>query len=207
MVRNTDTPPGGLRAHKKRLTRQNIVDTAADLFARRGYDAVTVSEVARAAGVSEQTVYNYFPTKEHLVFDLTDDIETSLLGMITDRPAGTSLLDAVRTGMGELIDRAVRSPSPGGMPRLVAVSPALRRSLLDVADRLTETLADALVAESGSALARPTARILAGSIIAVFTTIIYELGRPDSTEPASVEALRQAVDSALDQLGHGLTRL
>ncbi|SRR5713101_2451881 len=59
----------GLRERKKALTRQLIADTAARLFAERGYENVAVSDVAREADVAEQTVYNYFPTKEQLVTD------------------------------------------------------------------------------------------------------------------------------------------
>ena len=58
----------GLRERKKRETRETIARTAMDLFVERGYDAVTVADVARAADVSEKTVFNYFPAKEDLVF-------------------------------------------------------------------------------------------------------------------------------------------
>jgi AcrR family transcriptional regulator len=59
----------GLRERKTRLTRQRISDTATAMFLERGFDAVTVAEVARACDVSEKTVFNYFPTKESLVLD------------------------------------------------------------------------------------------------------------------------------------------
>src|SRR5262245_1292660 len=56
-------PRTGLRDRKKQQTRQLIFETAARLFAARGFDVVTVAEVARAADVSEMTVFNYFPTR------------------------------------------------------------------------------------------------------------------------------------------------
>src|SRR6202451_3072540 len=62
-------PVEGLRARKKRLMRQQLSDTATRMFVERGFDAVRVAEVAEACGVSEKTVFNYFPTKESLVLD------------------------------------------------------------------------------------------------------------------------------------------
>src|SRR5690242_20400755 len=65
---HVQAPPEGLRERKKRAARQAIATTARRLFADRGFDAVTVAEVAAAADVSEKTVFNHFPTKEHLAF-------------------------------------------------------------------------------------------------------------------------------------------
>ncbi len=59
----------GLRERKKRQTRQHISDVATGLFLERGFDAVTIAEVAEAADVSVNTVYNYFPAKEDLFLD------------------------------------------------------------------------------------------------------------------------------------------
>src|SRR5205814_1146920 len=75
----------GLRERKKRQTRQSIADTARALFAERGFDRVTVAEVARAANVSEATVFNYFPTKEDLVFSGLEAFEAALVGAVRDR--------------------------------------------------------------------------------------------------------------------------
>jgi AcrR family transcriptional regulator len=58
------TNPGGLRERKKRQTKQRIADEAASLFRLRGYETVRISDIAAAAEVSEQTLYNYFPSKE-----------------------------------------------------------------------------------------------------------------------------------------------
>ena len=59
----------GLRERKKRLMRKQLSDTATAMFLERGFDAVRVAEVAAACGVSEKTVFNYFPVKEALVMD------------------------------------------------------------------------------------------------------------------------------------------
>src|SRR2546421_9384380 len=84
----------GLRERKKQQTRQLIADTARRLFAERSFDAVTVAEVARAADVSEATVFNYFPTKEDLFYSGLESFEEELLAAIRERKTGESVLGA-----------------------------------------------------------------------------------------------------------------
>src|SRR4029078_353465 len=78
----------GLRESKKLRTRQEIADGAMQLFAKRGFDRVTVAEVAAAAEVSEKTVYNYFPTKEDLFFDEVPARAAAFAAAIRGRVAG-----------------------------------------------------------------------------------------------------------------------
>src|SRR6202051_2223596 len=89
-------PSPGLRELKKGRTRQLIADTAARLFAERGYEQVLVSEVAREAEVALQTVYNYFPTKEQLVTDRDRQIQDRLCDLIRARPLGITPAAAIR---------------------------------------------------------------------------------------------------------------
>ena len=86
----------GLRESKKLHTRQQIADEAMRLFVTRGFDHVTVAEVAAAAGVSEKTVFNYFPTKEDLFFDEVPKREAVLVEAIRGREPGESILGALR---------------------------------------------------------------------------------------------------------------
>src|SRR5271154_1690222 len=75
---------GGLRERKKRFMRQQLSDTATEMFLERGFDAVRVAEIAEACGVSEKTVYNYFPTKESLLLDRWDTTMASLRTSLAD---------------------------------------------------------------------------------------------------------------------------
>ena len=86
----------GLRERKKRRTSELIAATAARLFAEHGYEQVTVLYVAAAAELSEQTVYNHFPTKQTLVLDRDEDLRDQLVTLIADRPAGVSPAAAIR---------------------------------------------------------------------------------------------------------------
>src|SRR5947207_2869605 len=85
---------GGLRERKKTRTRELIAESARTLFAERGFEAVTVAEIARAADVSPQTVFNYFPTKEDLVYWRLEAFEAELLTAIRDRPEGEPVIVA-----------------------------------------------------------------------------------------------------------------
>lgn len=89
---------GGLRERKKARTRALVAETAMGLFAARGFDAVTVAEVAEAAEVSVTTVFNYFPTKEDLFYDRQDEVVEHLSRVVRaggpasrsrPRPGGT----------------------------------------------------------------------------------------------------------------------
>src|SRR5215510_7354831 len=86
----------GLRERKKQQMRQVIADTAEALFAERGFEHVTIAEIARAADVSEKTVFNYFPAKEDLYFDQDQAMEAGLIRAVRDRRPGESVLNACR---------------------------------------------------------------------------------------------------------------
>src|SRR5205814_9724881 len=77
----------GLRERKKRQTRQQLTDTATEMFLERGFDNVRVAEIAQACGVSEKTVFNYFPTKESLIVDQPDVALAALRTGLADRVA------------------------------------------------------------------------------------------------------------------------
>src|SRR5690349_6013618 len=96
--------PEGLRERKKRAARTAIAATARRLFAERGFDTVTVAEVAAAADVSEKTVFNYFPTKEDLAFAGREEGIAQFVAAIADRPAGDSVLDVFRALTRNVLD-------------------------------------------------------------------------------------------------------
>src|SRR5919198_2776750 len=90
------TESEGLRERKKRRTRAAIADAAMELFTERGFDAVTVADIARAADVSEKTVFNYFPTKEDLVLHRGQERRAALIEAIRARKPGTPLVKPFR---------------------------------------------------------------------------------------------------------------
>src|ERR1700721_3671123 len=128
----------GLRERKKARTRRQIAETAARLFAERGYEHVAVTDVARAAEVAEQTVYNYFPTKEQLVTDREQQIQDRLCALIRSRPPGVTPAAAVRDFVLESVAGIGSIPADlwrGELGYLAAISPAVHRLVLELADR------------------------------------------------------------------------
>jgi AcrR family transcriptional regulator len=200
-----------LRVRKKMQTRQQIADAARSLFAARGYDAVTVADIARLADVSEQTVYNFFASKEQLVIDEDVAFEARLVGMIRGRPAGTRIAEAVRAGAHAFLREAAARPkgpkSHGGLPYLINVSPALRRAWLAAVERYANAVAEVLIEESGGKLSPLAAKALGFSITAIFAAIIDEIGqgtRQKANMGGLVEKVREQIDDALDRIARGL---
>ena len=112
-------PDEGLRERKRRLTRQLISDAATAMFAIRGFDNVRVAEVADRVGVSEKTVYNYFPTKESLVLDTADETIERVASALRERRPDESLTEAVVRALKEDMERFDQAPD-----ELVAFTPS-----------------------------------------------------------------------------------
>src|SRR3954469_25609239 len=121
----------GLRERKKQQTRDQIARVAMTLFLERGFDTVTVAEVADAADVSEKTVFNYFPAKEDLVFPDGEQRWAALLEAIETRPPGTSVVEPFRLATHAFLDEVAHGDVEAivARPRLVMDSPALRARL------------------------------------------------------------------------------
>jgi AcrR family transcriptional regulator len=143
----------GLRERKKEQTRQAIAEAAQGLFVERGFDAVTVAEVAKAAEVSEGTVFNYFPTKEDLFYGRMEDFEAALLEAVRERPPGESVLTAFRhfvlEGSGRLAAEEIAKVIATAA-RIVGASPSLQARERDIVARQTRALAELIAEETGA---------------------------------------------------------
>jgi AcrR family transcriptional regulator len=197
--------PTGLRAEKKRQTRELIAATAAALFAERGYENVAVTEIANSARVSEQTVYNYFPTKEQLVLDREQELTERLGELIRTRPRGTTPVAAIRGEALALID-AIQTLSAeqirGGLGHLAAVSRTVRRLSLEMTDRLAQSIAPAIT-EAPDAPPPHIAKLHATAIASIFQTITDEAGRRSlaGKRPVRIAAeLRPLIEDAITSL-------
>src|SRR5580692_11351070 len=203
----------GLRERKKLRTRQLITGTAMRLFAERGFAAVPVAEIARAAEVSEATVFNYFPTKEDLVYQGMEAFEAELLAAVRDRAAGESI--AAAFGRFVLAPRGFLAAPDEDSARfliaaskMIADSPALRSREREILARYTASLA-ALIAEDTAAEPddlRPW--VVARTLIGAHQSLIEFVRRHLTDGPVDhVDLARQVWArgrEAMDQLEQGL---
>src|SRR3954469_5554139 len=91
-----ESPEPGLRERKKARTRRLIAEKARDLFVERGFERVTVSEIARAADVSQKPPFNYFPTKEDIFYCQLESFEEGMLEEVQSREPGESIIAAFK---------------------------------------------------------------------------------------------------------------
>lgn len=202
-----DTPVPGLRARKKQRTRQLLSETAVRLFLERGYDAVSVAEVAAAADVSKPTLFRYFPSKEDLVLHRFADHQDEAARVVTARKEGESPLAALRRNFLEGLER--RDPVTGlcdhpeviAYQRLLYGTPSLVARLAGWQERAERALAGAL---GGPAV---PARLAAGQIAAVQRILAEENARRiadgESADAVAPEA-RGAAELAFRQLAQGI---
>ncbi|NUR30787.1 MAG: TetR family transcriptional regulator [Catenulispora sp.] len=196
----------GLREEKKQRTRAALADAALALFTERGFEQVTVAEVAAAAGVSVNTAFNYFPTKEDLFFDRQKEVEERLAGWVRGRMRGRSPSQAVRDGL--LTALAEGDPTLGLSPeaerfwRTIDASPSLRARARVIAERSEAALAAALAEEAapGDPLPRLMAGALAGTFRAVVAEIRYKLAAGED-----VAAIRIEMTAAAQRMFDALT--
>jgi len=167
----------GLRERKKRETRLQISNVATALFTERGFDNVTVDEVAAAANVSKMTVFNYFAQKEDLLFDRSDEAPRLLQAALANRGSQPPLA-ALKALVHELVEQRhhlVRlSPAVGTFWRTVAASPALRAHARKIAAELEHELGKRLAESVGASTNDPTAQLVATMLMGTWRVAYRE---------------------------------
>ncbi|MEU2246014.1 helix-turn-helix domain-containing protein [Streptomyces sp. NPDC019224] len=166
----------GLRERKKIETRRRLLAAATRLFSERGFDQVSVAEIADAADVSKMTVFNYFDSKEDLVFAPLEEHVGDAAQVVRDREPGESAVAALRRQFIEAVER--HDPSVGmddspvvlGIVRLILETPALLTRAHAFFVRTQEQLTEALIEEGEEpALARIVASQMLGTRNALLT--------------------------------------
>jgi AcrR family transcriptional regulator len=165
-----------LREQKKQQTREAIATAAAQLFSDRGFAAVTVDDIAQAVGISRQTVFNYFPSKEQMLFDRDEQIEAMLVAAITGRPAGMSLVDAFRAHTARfwkrLGDQLSNGPLPHDFWEIVTDSTHLRDYAEATFSRQARSVGAAIASERGADPSDPVCQAIARSLCGVNAAIL-----------------------------------
>jgi len=200
----------GLRERKKQRTRELIADTALRLFLERGFEAVTIAEIAQAADVDAKTIYNYFPSKPDLVFQRLEAFEQALLDAVRTRQAGESTLAAfarfVLDLQGLLADEEA-SEHLRAINRMIVASPALLAHEEQVFARFTASLAALLTEETGARADDVQPSIVAHALIGFHRSLVDYVRRATLAGTPNrklARDLRGQARAALGALEHGL---
>ncbi|MFE7389543.1 TetR/AcrR family transcriptional regulator [Streptomyces sp. NPDC057582] len=198
----------GLRERKKRQTRQHLSDVATALFLERGFDAVTIAEIAQVAEVSVNTVYNYFPTKEDLFLDRSSDVVGLLSRYVRGRHRGDSAADAV---LRELRIQVESVSSTVGLiegyerfMRVVQEADSLKARLWYIQQDALVHLETTLREEAGTGPGDPLPLLVAGQLSWVHSTLLGHIGREMVAGRKPAEVSREALvllDEMEDVLG------
>ena len=165
----------GLRERKKQQTRLVIAETARRLFVERGFDPVTVADVAREADVSIGTVFNYFPTKEDLFYSGMELFEARLIDAVRSRPAGEPVLATVRRVVLEGLPRLATGEAVDVIAtaaRVVASSRSLQAREREIVARYTEDLAALLAEETGRSAGDVEAAAVAAALMGLQRALV-----------------------------------
>ncbi|MER6583494.1 TetR family transcriptional regulator [Nonomuraea sp. NPDC001023] len=190
----------GLRERKKRKTRRHLSDVAIGLFVERGFDQVTIAEIAAAAEVSVNTLYNYFTAKEDLVLPPEEASPQRLADIVRERAPGVSAARAVLARLREEVRGRERSlgltAGFGQVLEMMLAAPTLRARLEELAGQMTDALADVLAEETGAEPGDPLPRAVAWQIGGLHSLVYAEVGRrvaagqgPDAIAAAVLELL------------------
>lgn len=193
----------GLRQTKKAATRQQIAGVAMQLFVTRGFDRVTVAQIAADAGVSEKTVFNYFPSKEDLFFDEVPARLHALSDGLRNREDGESVLGALRRMQLGMVAR-LTSPSFVHFARTLEGSSELLAKEVDVMARFSQVLAESLQAEG---LDERDARVVASLLMSVhrqYFRAARRLAIEGRSGPGAARRLRADIARSYELLEHGL---
>jgi AcrR family transcriptional regulator len=202
----------GLRERKKQQTRAAIAAAAFDMFGERGFDAVTVAGVARRANVSEATVFNYFPTKEDLIYGRLEEFEAAMVRAVRDRAPGQSIIAAVAPFL--LKSRGLLGSSDPEarnrlttVNRIIANSPSLLARERQIYDQYTRTLSKLIAEERAVDPDDVESWVVANAIIGVHRGLVGFVRRKvlaGKSGPNLARAVRSQAERALAVLDQGL---
>ena len=199
-----------LREQRRQRTREAIVDAAAELFVERGFDHVSVMEIAQRAGVVEKTVFNHFPVKEGLVFDPDPPMRAALLEAVRRRPAGESVAAAAGNFVVAAVSQLGSPAAAEGvaeMARVIRGSRTLQVREREILGSLTDTLAEQITLETRASDGELEPWLAANAVLGLYTGLL-ELARDrvlaGGSGPELVALLRTRGQRGLALLQFGL---
>jgi AcrR family transcriptional regulator len=186
----------GLRERKKRLTRTAIFDAAERLFSERGFENVTVAEIADAANISVKTLFTYIRAKEELVFSDEPNILDALVAAVKDLAAGQTPLDAVTAALLAAADDGTDRTGLEGFHRMIGQSPAIRSRLRAMWGETEDALTGALAEPGDGPRERADDRLTAAQLMVLVRTVTSQEVRESVASLAAGSKAAHAADRA-----------
>jgi AcrR family transcriptional regulator len=205
--------PEGLRERKKRLTREAIFAAADRLFSERGFENVTVAEIADAANISVKTLFTYVSAKEELLFRGQSTVLDAVVRSVASRRVGQTPLVAAAQALLTAVDAPDESMSLESFQRMIASGPAARSRVRALWEETETKLAEVLLAEarggSGVPAERAARRLTAAQIMVLVRTVTSDevadlITKSADTDSDRREALGQWIRDAAGRLARGL---
>jgi len=192
----------GLRERKRERTRRAIAEAALELFARQGFHATTIPQIAEAADVSPRTVSGYFPAKEDLAFPYADVQMAEFERRLEERAEGETAADTLRAWIPAVVEEGIEPPEDVRRRRqVIDADESLRARERHYMLRTQEVLARAFATDLRMDVEALEPRMAAAATITVFEL----LGR--DVEAGEPQAALEALDRALVFIGGGIAAL
>jgi AcrR family transcriptional regulator len=191
----------GLRERKKARTREAIIDAALDLFARKGFDATTIEDIAAAADVSPRTFFRYFDSKVDLVMAHNEAHGDKVAPLVVARPASEGPLEALRQVMQQMLLELLADPSVVREFQVMMGAPTLRKLAREHFYEEEAELISAFAARLGTDEADLTANVMAGAAASAIWAVIERW----LAEGGDVERLSPMIDEAFTLLERGFS--
>jgi AcrR family transcriptional regulator len=170
--------PDDRRTRKRLATRQSISDTATRLFMEKGFDEVTIDDIAAAADVGRMTVFNHFPRKEDMFFDREEEIQALVFDAIRARGPGVSPVEATRNLAHDLLTQdhqfVMLSEDKSWFIRTAMASAALKARAREMRDDFIRALAVVLADTSNQPTGEPHAHLAAALIVSTWNVAFSE---------------------------------
>jgi AcrR family transcriptional regulator len=199
----------GLRERKKRLTRKAILETAHRLFSERGFEDVTVAEIADAANISVKTLFTYVRSKEELLFTDERCVLDAVVAAVRNRRLGQTPLVAAATALLAAVDEKDPARNLEGFRRMAGASPAARSRLRALWEETEDALAAALAGRKDGPREHAARRLVAAQIMVLVRTVTSDevaalVNTCDNSKKQRDEALRDWIRDAAGSLARGL---
>jgi AcrR family transcriptional regulator len=168
------------RERKKQRTRELIVERAMALFDERGFEHVTIAEIAAAADIAPRTFFSYFPSKEDVVFHDFERVLDAIRQRIDERAEDETTMDALRAFLVDLLAEFDHGdPAEQCRRRVVSASPALQQHDRELVGRIEHVIADGLARDLGVEPGSLRARVVAAAAAAGLTELEHFFDKDD----------------------------